>query len=157
VEGESVQARLKSISKPAVSIIVPAYNCDRQIPKCLTSIFESAAGYMGFCEVIVVDDGSSDHTYEMAWATIKECRRRWPQISGKVVRHTARLGENQALKTGVNKAYGTLIVVVNPQISWKPGTLKDLVEAIEKHGRASSSPFAAIYRADALRRTLWKT
>ncbi|MBS7608393.1 glycosyltransferase family 2 protein [Candidatus Bathyarchaeota archaeon] len=152
-----MQAQPKSIFKPPVSIIVPAYNGERLIPACLTSLFKSAAQYGGFCEIIVVDDGSTDHTYEMAWATIQECRGKQPHIVGKVVRHTAKLGRNHALKTGANKAFGTIIAVVEPQALWKPQTLKELVETFEKHGKNPSNSTTAIYKADTLRKLLWKT
>lgn len=152
-----MQAYSKSIFKPPVSIIVPAYNSERLITACLTSLFQSAAKYGGFCEIIVVDDGSTDYTYEMAWATIQECKRKWPHLVGKVVRHTARLGRNQAIKTGANKSFGTLIAVVEPQALWKPQTLKELVETFEKHGKIPSNSTTALYKADALRKLLLKT
>jgi len=149
-----VQTQPKSVFKPPVSIIVPAYNSEKLIPTCLTSLFQNASKYMGFCEIIVVDDGSSDYTYEMAWATIQKCRRKWPQIHGKVVRHTAKLGRNQALKTGVNKSFGTLIAIVDIQTTWKPSAIKELVEAIERGGKASSNSTPILYRAEALRKLL---
>lgn len=152
-----MQAQPKSIFKSSVSIIVPAYNSERLIPACLTSLFKSAAQYDGFCEIIVVDDGSTDYTYEMAWATIQECRGKWPHIVGKVARHTARLGRNHALKTGANKALGTLIAIAEPQALWKPQTLKELVETFEKHGKNPSNSTIALYKADTLRKLLWKT
>ena len=108
---------------------------------------------MGFCEIIVVDDGSSDCTYEIAWATIQECRRKWPNIHGKVVRHTIKLGRTEAVKTGVNKAFGTLTVIVDPQTLWKTNVLKELVEAIEKGGKAPNFT-AFLYRTNTLREML---
>lgn len=149
-EGE-VQSQSKSVFKPPVSIIVPAYNCERLITAFLTSLFKRAAQYMGFCEIIVVDDGSSDYTYEMAWATLQECKRKWPHVSGKIVRHTARLGRNQAVKTGVNKAFGALIAIVDPQGSWKPQTLKKLVEAF---GKTDVNHVKVFYKAETLRKLL---
>ncbi|MCS7115720.1 MAG: glycosyltransferase [Candidatus Bathyarchaeota archaeon] len=149
-----MQTYPRSIFKPSVSIIVPAYNSERLIPACLTSLFKSAVQYMGFCEIIVVDDGSNDHTYEIAWATIKECRKKWPHISGKVVRHTARLGRDQAIKTGVYKAFGALIAIVDPQALWKQHTLKELVETSGKHSKKSSTSTTTLYKAEKLRKML---
>jgi len=149
-----VQFKPKSIFKPSVSIIVPAYNCEKLIPMFLTSLFKSAAQYMGFCEIIVVDDGSSDHTYEMAWATIQECRRKWPHVNGKIVRHTAKLGGKQALKTGINKAFGMLAIIADPQSAWKPNTLKETFETFEKRNKAVNNSIMGCYEAETLRKLL---
>lgn len=149
-----VQTQPKSIFKPSLSIIVPAHNCERLIPLCLTSLFKSTALYLGFCEIIVIDDGSSDNTYEIAWATIQECKRKWPQVSGKVVRHTAKLGRSQAIKTGVNKAFGTVIAIIDPKTSWKVQSIKGFVENIEKCNKRSFNLITVLYRADTLRKLL---
>ncbi|MEM2780873.1 MAG: glycosyltransferase [Candidatus Bathyarchaeia archaeon] len=46
----------------------------RKVSELIESLFKSAAQYPNFCEILVVDDGSSDYTYEIAWATIQKCR-----------------------------------------------------------------------------------
>jgi len=51
---------------PMVSFVVPAYNQEKNVARCVTSLFRCAEKYGGNCEVIVVDDGSSDFTYEVA-------------------------------------------------------------------------------------------
>lgn len=145
-----MQASPKSVFNPSVSIVIPAYKSEKLISKCLLSIFKNAAQYMGFCEIIVVDDGSNDYTYEMAWATIQECRRKWPHIRGKVVRHMAKLGRIEAVKTGVNKAFGILTAIVEPQTLWKTNTLKELVEAMKKGNKASNFT-EVLYRTNILR------
>jgi glycosyltransferase involved in cell wall biosynthesis len=49
---------------PAVSIIIPAYNAEKTLAKCLAAI--SAQDYQNIKEIIVVDDGSQDATPEIA-------------------------------------------------------------------------------------------
>jgi chlorobactene glucosyltransferase len=50
---------IQSINNPLVSVIVPARNEERNIRRCVTSLLEQDYEH---CEVIVVDDGSSDDT-----------------------------------------------------------------------------------------------
>lgn len=49
---------------PMVSFVVPAYNEEKSIANCMASLFKCAENYQGNCEIIVVDDGSTDYTYE---------------------------------------------------------------------------------------------
>jgi cellulose synthase/poly-beta-1,6-N-acetylglucosamine synthase-like glycosyltransferase len=118
---------------PMVSFIVPAYNEERLISRCITSLFESAARYSGPSEIIVVDDGSGDYTYEAAWTTIQAGKRRYPLIYGKVVRHSANLGRAEAVRTGVNRAMGEVICVVDADSWWEPDTLRELVHRIDNN------------------------
>lgn len=72
------------------SIIIPAFNEEQGLPKVLdslTRIFPSE-------EIIVVDDGSKDKTYEIA-----------SRFNGvKVIRHEKNYGYGAALKTGISNA-----------------------------------------------------
>ena len=52
-------------SSPYFSIVIPAYNEEEHIGSCLQSIFDSDYGSARY-EVIVVDNGSQDKTYEIA-------------------------------------------------------------------------------------------
>lgn len=89
----------------------------------------------GLSEIIVVDDSSSDFTYVIAWAAIQLNRRRYPKVRGKVVRYSTDLGEVEAVKTGLNKALGTLIAVVDGDSWWMPDTLLKLVDYVLLNGK----------------------
>jgi cellulose synthase/poly-beta-1,6-N-acetylglucosamine synthase-like glycosyltransferase len=112
---------------PMVSFVVPAYNQEKNVARCVTSLFRCAEKYEGNCEVIVVDDGSSDCTYEMAWSALQLGRRVNPRVRGKVVRHSANLGKIEALRTGVNSALGGLVAIVDADSEWSQDTLVELV------------------------------
>lgn len=58
--------------KPLVSIIVPVYNVENYLPRCLDSIKEQM--YRNF-EVILVNDGSSDHSLDILNEYAKKDRR----------------------------------------------------------------------------------
>jgi len=122
---------------PKVSLIVPAYNEEKNIVCCIKSLYRTAEQYQGLCEIIVVDDGSSDYTYEVAWATIQMCRRKQFQVRGKVIRHTANQGKAEAIKTGVNSALGSFIAIVDADSWWMPDTLVKLADyLLSNHKKA---------------------
>ncbi|MCK4489851.1 MAG: glycosyltransferase family 2 protein [Anaerolineales bacterium] len=85
------------INIPPVSVIIPAYNEEKWIGTTLSSILES-----GFpCEVIVVDDGSSDKTSQIL-KTFGE--------SINVISQPVNKGKGAALVSGINEASGEIVI-----------------------------------------------
>jgi hypothetical protein len=84
---------------PRTSVIIPAYNEEEGLPiilgKLLPLIDETY-------EVIVIDDGSSDGTRDVAAAF--PCR---------VVSHASNLGKAQAIKTGMRAARGEHLIFID--------------------------------------------
>ena len=72
------------------AVVIPAYNAGR----LLGGVIESVAGKIARERIIVVDDGSSDDTAEVAGKT-----------GVVVVRHLKNRGKGAALSTGLEKAY----------------------------------------------------
>jgi len=120
---------------PMVSFVVSGFNEERNVSRCISSLFKCAERYDGLCEIIVVDDGSNDFTYEIAWAAIELNRRTYPKVRGKIVRHSMNLGKVEAVKTGVNKALGSIIAVVDADSWWMPNTLLKLVDYMLLNGK----------------------
>jgi len=87
------------VTYPKISIIVPAYNEEKTICACLQSL--KNLDYPNY-EVVVVDDGSTDRTFEMA----SQCR------TAKVIRQK-NMGKPNALNNGVLAADGEIILTVD--------------------------------------------
>ena len=63
--------------RPLISIVVPAYNEENNLPACLDSL--RAQDFTGTCEIIVVDNASRDRTAEVArgyGVTLITCEKR---------------------------------------------------------------------------------
>ncbi|WP_421383733.1 glycosyltransferase [Bacillus salacetis] len=115
-------SRQKSNHKPSpyppfVSVIIPAYNEEAVIEKTLQSILRSH--YRNF-EVIVINDGSTDHTAEVVKKISKNNIR---------VRQTVKVNEGKtaAINYGFLKARGEIIVTLDADTSIVPDTISLLV------------------------------
>jgi dolichyl-phosphate beta-glucosyltransferase len=95
---------------PFLSIIVPAYNEERRLPKTLPRIvaFLQAQDYPG--EVIVVDDGSVDNTAKV----VEEMAAQLPFIT--LIRNEHR-GKGYAVKTGMLAAEGDYLFLCDADLS----------------------------------------
>jgi glycosyltransferase involved in cell wall biosynthesis len=111
-------------SAPLVSIIVPAYNearnLGRTLPMLRSEFIESHS-----VEVIVVDDGSTDHTAELVGAHI----RGW--AGARVVRLPWNQGKGSAVKAGVAAARGARIVFMDADLSADIADVPRLVAALD--------------------------
>ncbi len=126
---------------PMVSFVVPAFNEEQVLPQCINSLFRCASGYPGTVEITVVDDGSVDNTYEVAFATVQLNMRKYPKVRGRVIRHMVNLGKVEALRSGANRSLGQMIAVVDADSWWYPETLRILVEYMQTNGKAAATGY----------------
>ncbi len=92
----------------SVSVVVPAYNAERTIGRALDSA--CAQTYRGICEIIVVDDGSTDATAEIV-------QRDFP---GVTLLRQANQGSAVARNRGVAVARGDYIAFLDSDDEWLP-------------------------------------
>ncbi|MFD6422277.1 bifunctional polysaccharide deacetylase/glycosyltransferase family 2 protein [Streptomyces sp. NPDC060198] len=103
-----------AVTRP-VSVVVPAYNEKECIAGTLTSLAASTHPI----EIIVVDDGSTDGTAEIAESL------RLPQV--RVVRQE-NAGKSAALNNGVRQASCDLVVMMDGDTVFEPDTVAQLVQ-----------------------------
>lgn len=99
-----------------ISVIVPAHNAGAYLADALESI--RAQDHQPI-ETLVVDDGSTDHTAEIA--------RRFPAVS---VLHQNRLGPAGARNTGVAAAQGNWLAFLDADDWWAPAKLSRQLAAL---------------------------
>ena len=90
---------------PVLSIAIPAYNVESYIEKCLFTIL--AQRNAGKIEVLVVNDGSSDKTSELA----KEYQKMFPGIVRVIDQVNG--GHGAAINTGIKNATGTYFRLID--------------------------------------------
>lgn len=107
-----------------ISIIVPVYNVEALLPKCLDSI--CAQTYRDL-EIIVVDDGATDSSGQIC----DEYARRDPRIR---VIHQANAGLAGARNAGLDIAQGAYIGFVDSDDHIAPEMYETLLACLECHG-----------------------
>ena len=108
---------------PFVSIVVPAYNEAATIEELLRRL-----GTVPFrSEVIVVDDGSTDGTGDLAAG-----------VEGvQVIRRARNAGKGAAVRDGIAATTGAIVVIQDADLEYDPKDLPKLVEPlIEGHADA---------------------
>ncbi len=105
---------------PSLTVIIPAYNEGAMVLKSIQSVID--ADYPPErLEILVVDDGSRDDT----WEHILEAGRRYP---GRVtaLRHERNRGKREALALGFMRARGEIIVTIDSDSVIERGALLSL-------------------------------
>ena len=86
-----------------ISVIIPVYNCEKYIKKCIESILNQTYKDL---EVIVIDDGSKDSSLNICNKLMKEDYR-------LTVIHQENQGVSSARNKGLENAQGEYIVFVD--------------------------------------------
>ncbi len=103
---------------PSITLLIPAYNEENGIGPVLEQV--KSIGLPG--EIIVVDDGSTDRTFEVA------------QASGvRVVRHDVNRGYGQSLKTGILASNYDIIVITDADGTYPNEEIKNILSHMESH------------------------
>ncbi|MGB7925311.1 MAG: dolichyl-phosphate beta-glucosyltransferase [Pyrinomonadaceae bacterium] len=113
---------------PSLSVIIPAYNEADRLGKTLGIIFDYLNNHGRESELIVVDDGSSDATADIAEETIKRAR---PGVSARVIRNQPNQGKGHAVRTGLLAAHAPVALFSDADLSTPITETPKLVEPIE--------------------------
>jgi len=103
-----------------ISVIIPAYNEEDRLPRVL----EGIPAFVD--EVIVIDDGSLDGTYNVAKAFAEKDTRI------KAIRLEKNCGKGCAMREGIRHSTGDIVVFMDADGQHKPGEIIKLVEPIAK-------------------------
>jgi len=94
---------------PDVSCVIPAFNEEAGIADCIKQVSEQLYQLVKSYEIIVVDDGSSDATFEQATALIE-------QHPLRVIRLSRNFGKENALFAGLKKSRGKSVFIVDADL-----------------------------------------
>ncbi|HLV34550.1 MAG TPA: dolichyl-phosphate beta-glucosyltransferase [Spirillospora sp.] len=93
-----------------LTIIIPAYNEEKRLPRSLPLIMDFAAHQDYEVEVIVVDDGSEDRTASV----VREFQQQYPSLRLFQVEHG---GKGHAVRAGMLRARGEYLFLCDSDLS----------------------------------------
>jgi glycosyltransferase involved in cell wall biosynthesis len=97
------------------SLIIPAYDEEKGLPLVIEEYSDKVD------EIIVVDDGSADRTFEVA-----------KKYDVKLYKHETNKGKVAALRTGVEHATGEIIIFTDADYTYPTKYIPDFIREIER-------------------------
>ena len=123
-------------AQPLVSVIVPIYNAEEYLDRCLKSLLGQT---LSDIEVVLIDDGSSDSSGAI-------CERYARQDSRISVFHQPNSGVAAARQRGVDMAQGLFSIHTDPDDWIEPTMLEELyIKATECQADMVICNFVAVY------------
>jgi glycosyltransferase involved in cell wall biosynthesis len=105
----------------SLSVLVPVKNAQSTLLDSVHEILDEMADSGDRFEVLIIDDGSTDATSEVA----HELARHYPQI--RLIRHGRSRGRDAAIRSGMERSQGQVIMLHNDESgfstlerSWRP-------------------------------------
>ena len=107
-----------------VSLVIPLFNEEESLPELAAWIVEVANRHTLLCEIIFIDDGSTDNS----WKVIESLHQANPNIKG--IRFRRNYGKSAALQTGFSEAEGDVVITMDADLQDSPEEIPELYRMI---------------------------
>jgi glycosyltransferase involved in cell wall biosynthesis len=114
------------MSKRNIAIIIPAFNEKENIVPLLKEIDAVVKKEKRSYEVIIVDDGSCDGTFEES----ERLKKKYKYL--KVYNHRTNLGKTEAILTGFRHSTAPILVIMDADGQFDANDIPRLIEKVEK-------------------------
>ncbi len=111
---------------PELSIIIPLFNEEESVDLLYEKITEAVVKTKKKYELIVVDDGSSDRTFQRAAAIASR------DIHLRVVEFRKNFGQTPAMAAGIDLARGAILVTMDGDLQNDPADIPMMVNKLEE-------------------------
>lgn len=111
-----------------ISVIVPSFNERKSLPELTAWIARVMKAHGYTYEIIIVDDGSTDGS----WETVKDLSKVNPDIHG--IRFRRNYGKSAALYCGFEKAQGDVVFTMDADLQDSPDEIPEMYRMIREDG-----------------------
>lgn len=108
--------------EPLISVVIPAYNESQGIERTVTLIAEILATCENAWEIVVVDDGSQDRTYQNI------CRLSQADPRIKAIALSRNFGKEGAMFAGLEHATGKAIITIDADLQHPPKLIPEMLD-----------------------------
>ena len=112
--------------RPEVSVVVPVYNEEDSVEELLNRLGETLRETRRTYEIVLVDDGSSDRTLELA----EQAQAKEPDL--RIVQLQGNFGQTAALVAGFDHARGEIIIAMDGDLQHDPVEIPNFLEKIDE-------------------------
>ena len=110
------------------SVVVPVYKSERSLRELYERIDRAFADIQGDYELILVEDGGGDNSWEIMRSLREEDKR------VKIVRLTRNFGQHNALMCGFSFTSGDYVITIDDDLQNPPEEIPRLIEEIRRTG-----------------------
>ena len=112
---------------PYLSVVIPVYNEEENLSTLTTELVEVLQILNKTWEIIFVDDGSKDRSYQM----LRGLKERYPQI--RVIKFKRNCGQTAAFDAGFRSAQGKIIITMDSDLQNDPHDIPQLLNKINDY------------------------
>src|SRR5919198_5507148 len=114
-----------SKSQAQISVVIPVHNKEREISTLLTKIKEILDSTLHSYEIVIVNDGSYDNTLQI----LEKEELLDPCI--KVISYMPNRGKGHAVRTGVMRASGSIVIFVDGDFDISHNKIKEYIDELK--------------------------
>jgi dolichol-phosphate mannosyltransferase len=112
--------------KKKLSVVIPAFNEEKNIEFLVTEVFKSLSSTGYEFELIIIDDGSKDKTLD----AIKQQADIYPNVY--YIELSKNFGKDYALKAGIDRANGDALITMDADLQHPPHLLPQMLKLWEE-------------------------
>jgi len=140
---KDVKVKRKEISYPGISIIIPMYNEAENIVCTIENICNVDYDKEKI-KLIVVDDGSTDNSYDLAKDAIKSMKERYPILNALLLRQE-NAGKYKAMNYALEHVNTEFFATLDADSYPKSDSLKIILNEFSSKNIASVTPILKVY------------
>ena len=110
------------MGQPYLSVLIPAFNEERTLERVIDTVLKVPEDL----EIILIDDGSSDGTWQIMQSRVDGDRVR-------SVRHDVNQGKGVAIRTGLQHARGHIVLIQDADLEYSPKDYGVLLEPLKSN------------------------